>query len=104
MTETSSGMHADATRLYEGWRRLFLSGGDSNAIAALRFHGLWGALSMAGGAGIRPQPLPPSADAGLSVAGVAIAEAASQIRSLLLSAVPPAIICTPPEHVENRHA
>ncbi len=43
-------MRDDAWKAYESWRRLWLSGGDSNAIAALRFHGLHGALAMAGAA------------------------------------------------------
>ena len=32
-------MPDSASETYEVWRRLWLSGGDSNAIAALRFHG-----------------------------------------------------------------
>ena len=43
-------MREDACKTYESWRRLWLSGGDSNDIAALRFHGLRGALAMAGAA------------------------------------------------------
>ena len=43
-------MRHDAYETYEGWRRLWLSDGDSNAIAALRFHGLRNALVMARGA------------------------------------------------------
>ena len=48
-------MRDDAWKAYESWRRLWLSGGDSNAIAALRFHGLRGALAMAGAACNRTQ-------------------------------------------------
>ena len=46
-------MREDAWKTYESWRGLWLSGGNSNAIAALRFHGLRGALAMAG-AGVQP--------------------------------------------------
>ena len=80
-------MRDDACETYEGWRRLWLSGGDSNAIAALRFHGLRNALAMAGGA--RPHSRPPLASATSPrielpvVAEAVIAEAASQVRRLL---------------------
>ena len=52
-------MRDDAWKTYESWRGLWLSGGDSNAIAALRFHGLRGALAMAGAACNRTRPRPP---------------------------------------------
>ena len=98
-------MHADAAQVYEGWRRIWLSGGDSNAIAALRYHGLRGAIAMAGTACSRSRPpLPRLADAELPVAEVAITEAASQVRHLL-RAEPPAAVAgkTPEQQEENRH-
>ena len=79
-------MPGDASETYEVWRRLWLSGGNCNAIAALRFHGLRGALAIAGGARNPSRPRPPSASAistELSVADAVIAEAASQVRRLL---------------------
>lgn len=79
-------MPDDASQTYEVWRRLWLSGGHSNAIAALRFHGLRGALTIAGGArnatGLRLPPAP-AISMELSVTDALIAEAASQVRRLL---------------------
>ncbi len=70
-------MRDDAWETYEGWRRLRLSGRDSNAIAAMRFHGLRVALAMVKGAGnrVRP-PSTSSAVVELAVADAVIAEAA----------------------------
>ncbi len=97
-------MHADAAQVYEGWRRLWLTGGDSNAIAALRYHGLRGALAMTGSACSHSRPpLPRSADAELPVAEVAITEAASQVRHLLRAASPAAVVGTTREHGENSY-
>ena len=79
-------MADDASQTYEAWRRLWLSGGDSNAIAALRFHGLRGALAIAGRTRntTRPRLAPaPTISMELSVADAVIAEAASQVRRLL---------------------
>ncbi|MCY4467382.1 MAG: hypothetical protein OXC08_01570 [Thiotrichales bacterium] len=79
-------MPGDASETYEVWRRLWLSGEDSNAIAALRFHGLRGALAIAGGARNSSRSRLPSAPAistELSIADAVIAEAASQVRRLL---------------------
>ena len=79
-------MPGDASETYEVWRRLWLSGGDSNAIAALRFHGLRGALAIAGGTRNPSRPRLPSTPAistELPVADAVIAEAASQVRRLL---------------------
>ena len=98
-------MRDDAWKTYESWRRLWLSGGDSNAIAALRFHGLRGAL--AGAACSRSRPRPPSASSvnvDLPIADAAIAEAASQVRRLLRVPALPAIANTAWENAENRHA
>ena len=79
-------MRHDAYETYEGWRRLWLSDGDSNAIAALRFHGLRNALVMARGArthspslGVTSLRLLAANFPSLTV----IAEAASQVRCLL---------------------
>ena len=88
-------MRADAWRIYESWRQLWLSGGNSNAIAALRFHGLRGALAMAGAARERGcQPPSSSANVDLSIADAVIAEAASQVRRLLRVPAPPAMANT----------
>ena len=79
-------MRGDAWKSYEGWRGLWLSGGDSNDIAALRFHGLRGALALAGAAngGTGPRlALSSSITAELPIADAVIAEAASQVRRLL---------------------
>ena len=97
-------MRDDAWKTYESWRGLWLSGGDSNAIAALRFHGLRGALAMAAceRAGPRP-PAPSSINAELPIADVAIAEAASQVRRLLRMPSPAAIVNTVWENEEIRH-
>ena len=79
-------MPNDASQTYELWRRQWLSGGDSNAIATLRFHGLRGALAIAGRARNTTRPRLPPAPAismELSVADGVIAEAASQVRRLL---------------------
>ena len=87
-------MRDDAWKTYEIWRRLWLSGGDSNGIAALRFHGLRGALAVAGAAGRLTGPRPPSASSvnvELPIADAAIAEAASQVRRLLRVPPPPAM-------------
>ncbi len=77
-------MRDDAWETYEGWRRLWLSGRDSNAIAAMCFHGLWGALAMVEGA--RNRARPPSTSSAVverTVADAVIAEAAGQVRRLL---------------------
>ena len=87
----------DAWKTYESWRRLWLSGGDSNAIAALRFHGLRGALAVAGAACRVTGPRPPSASSvnvELPIADAVIAEAASQVRRLLRMPPPSAAIST----------
>ena len=97
-------MRGDAWKTYESWRGLWLSGGDSNAIAALRFHGLRGALAMAGAACRRGcPPSPSSITVELPIADAAIAEAASQVRSLLCVPSPAAIVNTVWENEENRH-
>ena len=99
-------MHADAAQIYEGWRRLWLSGGDSNAIAVLRFHGLRGALAMAGAACNRTRPRPPSppsSNVDLTIADAAIVEAASQVRRLLRVPAPPAIANAARKYEESRH-
>ena len=104
-------MRDDAWKTYESWRRLWLSGGDSNAIAALRFHGLRfhglrGALAMAGAACNRtcPRPPPSSTNVELPIADAVIAEAASQVRRLLRVPPPPAVANTVRENGENRYA
>ena len=80
-------MHHDAYETYEGWRRLWWSGGHSNAIAALRFHGLRSALVMARGARTHSRPPLTSASSPRVelpvLAEAVIAEAASQVRRLL---------------------
>ena len=99
-------MRDDAWKTYESWRRLWLSGGDRNAIAALRFHGLRGALAMAGAACERSRPRPPSASSvnvDLPIVDAAIAEAASQVRRLLRVPSLAAIAGTAREYEENRH-
>ena len=98
-------MRDDSWKTYESWRRLWLSGGDSNAIAALRFHGLRGAMAMAGAAcgRSRPPPSPSSVNVALPIADAAIAEAASQVRRLLRVPSPAAIASTTWEYEENRH-
>ena len=94
-------MRDDAWKTYESWRGLWLSGGDSNAITALRFHGLRGALAMAGchRTGPRP-PAPSSVNVALPIADAVFAEAASQVRRLLSL---PAPASTAWEYEENRH-
>ena len=98
-------MRDDAWKTYESWRRLWLSGGDSNAIAALRFHGLRGALAMAGAACNRacPRPSPSSTNVALPIADAVIAEAASQVRRLLRVSPPPSVANIARENQENRH-
>ena len=97
-------MRDDDWKTYDSWRVLWLSGGDSNAIAALRFHGLRGALALAGAACNRPGPPPSSVNVELPVANAAIAEAASQVRRLLRVPSPAAIANTARKYEENRHA
>ncbi len=99
-------MRDDAWKTYESWRRHWLSGGDSNAIAALRFHGLRGALAVTGAACGRSRPHLPSPSAvnvELPIANAAIAEVASQVRRLLRVPSPPALARTAWEQEENRH-
>ena len=96
-------MRDDAWKTYESWRGLWLSGGDSNAIAALRFHGLRGALAKAACNRTCPRPPPSSNNVELPVADALIAEAARQVRRLLRVLSPPAIANTVREHEENRH-
>ena len=98
-------MRDDAWKIYESWRRLWLSGGDSNAIAALRFHGLRGALAIAACNRTCPRaPSPSSTNMTVPIADAVIAEAASQVRRLLRVLSPSAIANTAREHEENRHA
>ena len=98
-------MRDDAWKTYESWRRHWLSGGDSNAIAALRFHGLRGALAMAACNRSCPRPPSPSStNVALPIADAAIAEAASQVRRLLRVPSPPAVANTMRKYEESRHA
>ena len=80
-------MHHDAWRTYEHWRQLWLSGGDSHGIGALRFHGLRGAVELAGCVEIPAQSPPPASASPAAAEGLvgdaALAEAARQIRHLL---------------------
>ena len=97
-------MPGDACETYEVWRRMWLSGGDSNAIATLRFHGLRGALAIAGRARNTTRPrLPPvpAISMELSVADAVIAEAASQVRRLLRAS--PASVVGVRENGENQY-
>ena len=99
-------MRDDAWKTYESWRVLWLSGGDSNAIAALRFHGLRGALAMAEAACNRtcPRRRPPSSvNVELRIADAVIAEAANQVRRLLRVPPRPAVANTVRKHEESRH-
>ena len=100
-------MREDAWKTYESWRGLWLSGGDSNAIGALRFHGLRGALAVAGAAcgstGRRPAP-PSSIKVELPIADAVIAEAASQVRRLLCVSLPLAGANIVRGDEENRYA
>ncbi len=98
-------MREDAWKTYESWRRLWLSGGSSNAIAALRFHGLRGALTVAGAACNRsgPRATPSSTRVELPIADAVIAEAASQVRRLLRVSSPASIANTVWKNEENRH-
>ncbi len=99
-------MHGDAAQVYEDWRRLWMSGGDSNAFAVLRFHGLRGALTMAGAACNRARPRPPSplpANMDLPLADAVIVEAASQVRRLLGVSSPPAAAGVARKYEESRH-
>ena len=99
-------MHGDAAQIYEGWRRHWLSGGDSNAIAVLRFHGLRGALAMAGAAGNRTRPRrpsPPSVNVDLAIGDAVIVEAASQVRRLLRVSLPAAAAVVTRKYEESRH-
>ena len=99
-------MRDDAWKTYESWRGLWLSGGDSNAIGALRFHGLRGALATAGTACSLTSPRPPSPSSitvELPIADAVIAEAASQVRRMLRVPAPAAIANTEWDYEENRH-
>ena len=98
-------MRGDAWKSYEGWRRLWLSGGNSNDIAALRLHGLCGALAVAGAAYKRARERRPPASAAHAqglIADAAMAEAASQVRRLLC--VAPTVANGAWKYGENRHA
>ena len=99
-------MRDDAWKTYESWRRHWLSGGDSNSIAALRFHGLRGALAVTGAACGRSRPRPPSpspVNVELPIADAAIAEAASQVRRLLRVSLPSAAAGIARKYGENHH-
>ena len=97
-------MRADTWKTYESWRQLWLSGGDSNAIAALRFHGLRRALALAGAACERGCPPPSSSNSvELPIADAVIAEAASQVRRLLRVPWSPAVTNIARENEGNRH-
>ncbi len=80
-------IRGDAWRTYENWRWLWLSGQDSHGIGSLRFHGLCGALALAGcrdGPMELRLPTPASlAAADLLIGDAAVAEAARQVRHLL---------------------
>ena len=81
-----------ARETYERWRRQWLSGARSNAMAALRFHGLRVALALV--ARGRPRPRPPSRPtqaADLVFPEGVIAEAANQVRQLLRTSSVPII-------------
>ena len=77
----------DAWRSYEDWRRLWLSGGDSRGVGALRFHGLHDALALAGCGDASVKPRPPTrasrAVAEPVIGDAALDEAARQVRHLL---------------------
>ena len=80
-------MHRDAWRTYEHWRQLWLSGGNSHGIGAVRFHGLRGAVELAGCEEAPAQSPPPGFPSPVAAEGLvgdaALAEAARQIRHLL---------------------
>ena len=80
-------MRDNAWRSYEEWRRLWLSAKDGHGIAMLRFHGLRGALELAGCVQVPPGPrLPASASvaaAEILIGDAALAEAARQVRRLM---------------------
>lgn len=98
-------MRGDAWKSYESWRGLWLSGGHSNDIAALRFHGLRGALALAGAASGRGRGRPPPrapANAELLIGDAVMAEAAGQVRRLL-GIVPAAVANTAWNCGENLH-
>lgn len=97
-------MRDDAWKTYESWRQVWLSGGDSNAICALRFHGLRSALAMTGAACSRPR-LPPasSGSVDLPIVDAAVAEAASQVRRLLRMPLASAVTGIAMENRENSH-
>lgn len=97
-------MRGDAWKSYEGWRGLWLSGGDSNDIAALRFHGLRGAVAGAACDRARERPAPSAAHVEGLIADAAMAEAASQVRRLLCMASAAAAVTTACNYEENRHA
>ena len=74
----------DACRSYEDWRRLWLSGGDSQGVGALRFHGLHDALALAGRGDASVKPRRPTrasrAVAEPVIGDAALDEAARQVR------------------------
>lgn len=77
----------DAWRSYEDWRRLWLLGGETRGIGALRFHGLHDALALAGCGDASVKPRPPArasrAVAEPVIGDAALDEAARQVRHLL---------------------
>ena len=80
-------MPNDACQSYERWRRQWLCGDNSNAIEAVQFHGLLGALVAISSAAGRNRPSTPAESTPveelLMFSDAVIAEAASQIRRLL---------------------
>ena len=80
-------MPGHAWRSYEDWRRLWLSGSDSHGIGALRFHGLHGALALAGcgDASVKPGRTTRASGAVAEpvIGDAALDEAARQVRHLL---------------------
>ncbi len=80
-------MPAGAWRTYEDWRQLWLVGKESHEIGMLCFHGLRGALELAGYGDVPAElrrPTPASLAAAEHFIGdAAIAEAARQVRHLL---------------------
>ena len=100
-------MPDDACHSYEHWRRQWLCGDNSNAIEAVQFHGLLGAVLAISNAVGRNRPLAP-ADATpveelLVYSDAVIAEAASQIRRLLKTSCESGMNDLPAARTAQRH-
>ena len=97
-------MPDDACHSYERWRRQWLCGDNSNAIEAVQFHGLFGAVLAISNAAGRTRPADSTpVEESLVYSDAVLAEAASQVRRLLKTSCESGVNHLPTARTAQRH-